>query len=235
MRQHSTGFTIVETIIVLAVSSVMFVSVSLAFRSTLANRQFVQSVDDAVATLQDYANNTTAGYFGIKNQGQNCVYASATLSSGGPAGSGNCIFVGYEIASPNATSLAFTPLFSSKDAAGGGVADSIASLQPIKKINPAGSLTTTYQFKNGLTTVAAFTAINNNYFVSTMPPASTSQNDSLIKGYSCTNYSSNCSLVPITSEQKICLTDGTRFVKITLPNGSNDSIEKSDTGGSGVC
>ena len=57
------GYTIVETLIFLAVSSAMFVSAMLLISGQQNKAQFVNAVRDFEAQLRDVANNTFTGYY----------------------------------------------------------------------------------------------------------------------------------------------------------------------------
>lgn len=100
---RGAGFTIVETLIVLAVTSAMFLIAMLAFRGQHDRTQFNQSIRDTQSKIQDVANDVTAGYFPQVDgwscqRGDGVNKPEVVTSSGSTQGTNQqCIFVGKAI------------------------------------------------------------------------------------------------------------------------------------------
>jgi type II secretory pathway pseudopilin PulG len=98
---RSSGYTIVETLIFLAVSSAMFVAAMLLISGQQNKAQFVNAVRDFETQLTDVANNVSTGYYSNPSNltcavdGSNnplpTVSATATDTQGT---NGKCIFAG---------------------------------------------------------------------------------------------------------------------------------------------
>jgi len=97
---RAEGFTIVETLIVLAVTAGMFVVAALAFSGQQEKTRFTQGTRDAESKILDVANDVSAGFFAETDEWE-CL-PSATSSpivqrSSLGAGQGTnqaCIFIG---------------------------------------------------------------------------------------------------------------------------------------------
>jgi type II secretory pathway pseudopilin PulG len=90
------GYTIIETLIFLAVSAAMFV-VAMGFVSGQQNKaQFVNAVRDFEQQLTDVANNVSSGYYEYPS-GLTCDVDGTYTPQPGSAGSGKCILAGVAI------------------------------------------------------------------------------------------------------------------------------------------
>lgn len=101
-RGGATGFTIIETLIFLAVSVAMLASVMFIFGGVQSRRQFSHSMRDIDSKFQDIINDVSAGYFD-ELKGYTCnsgVGNSKPTFSAGASGQGTnlgCIFLGKVI------------------------------------------------------------------------------------------------------------------------------------------
>jgi type II secretory pathway pseudopilin PulG len=96
VKTHVGGYTIVETLIFLAVSAAMFIA-AMAFVSGQQNRaQFVNAVHDFEQQLTDISNNVSTGYYEYPS-GLTCNVDASNTPQPGAAGSGKCILVGVAI------------------------------------------------------------------------------------------------------------------------------------------
>lgn len=96
--QVGGGFTIVETMIVLAVSSMLFIIAGTMISGRQAKTEFQVSVRDIQTKLQQVINETKSGYYGV-NTGMSCsVPPSGNLTivagSGDLGTRGECVFIG---------------------------------------------------------------------------------------------------------------------------------------------
>jgi type II secretory pathway pseudopilin PulG len=103
MRRPSGGYTILETLIVIAVSSAMFLAAVSAFGGRQEQVQFTQAVRDLESKLLDVINDVNTGFFenpgSISCQGS-LPGARPTLADTGGTGQGaseDCIFLGKTI------------------------------------------------------------------------------------------------------------------------------------------
>lgn len=116
----SEGFTIVETMIVLAVSAGLFVIATLYVGGKQAKTEFQVGVRDIQTEIQQIINQTASGYYGVKD----------TTCSAGPSGdvtfsagttklgtNGECIFIGKAIV-VDSTKLYVYPLAGARQVAG---------------------------------------------------------------------------------------------------------------------
>jgi type II secretory pathway pseudopilin PulG len=98
-RLHGRGFTIIETLIVLAVTSAMFIVAILAFSGQQEKTRFAQANRDTESKVRDVANDVSAGYF-PEVVGWNCTAtggAAPVIDEDSGSGQGtnqDCIFIG---------------------------------------------------------------------------------------------------------------------------------------------
>jgi type II secretory pathway pseudopilin PulG len=99
-RSAVSGFTIVETMIVLAVSGALFLAAALALSGRQHHTQFEQAIQDARSRIQQTINEVATGYYPNMNN------FTCTPSAGGPVfaggsteqgGNKGCIFLGKAI------------------------------------------------------------------------------------------------------------------------------------------
>ncbi len=91
------GYTILETLIVIAVTGLLFASAVGMFRGRQIHNQFVQATDQFRAAMQDVSNDVINGQF-AKNNSYTCSVSagSVTITSGSGSQGTNtdCIFLG---------------------------------------------------------------------------------------------------------------------------------------------
>jgi type II secretory pathway pseudopilin PulG len=100
-QQASRGFTIVETMIVLAVTSALFISVAVVIGGRQSKTQFTTAINSLQQQVQQIINEASNGYF-PNSGGFSCVSAGTKLSftTVVPTSQGTnsgCIFVGKAI------------------------------------------------------------------------------------------------------------------------------------------
>lgn len=98
-RVDSTqGYTIVETLIVLAVSSLMLVSASLLISGQQNKAEFKQGIRDFESQIQDIANDVSTGYYATNNNFEcettGSSHAKIKLGSKEAGTNIDCIFIG---------------------------------------------------------------------------------------------------------------------------------------------
>jgi type II secretory pathway pseudopilin PulG len=122
MERIVGGYTIIEVLIVLAITALLFFSAITVFESQRGSTNFSQSVQDLNSKIQNYANQVvTSSYPGSENY--NCsVNSNGRASLKTPGGSGtDCIFLGLAIqALTDQTSLNTYTILGSKDTYSGG-------------------------------------------------------------------------------------------------------------------
>lgn len=101
MRENRGGFTVIETMIFLAVSGMMFASAILIFRGQQESTQFNQSVRQLDSYLSDVINDTASGVFPEVNDVE-CRFIAGSLSFVAAVDqesgqSNQCIFLGRVI------------------------------------------------------------------------------------------------------------------------------------------
>lgn len=103
-KLSSKGYTIVETMIVLAVTTAMFSAIMITFSGRQAKVEFAQSVKDYEATLQNLISEVNKGYYqAYENRPCSIVSNNPYIDTGVPAGGsttgtgGECVFLGKTI------------------------------------------------------------------------------------------------------------------------------------------
>ena len=86
----SSGFTIVEVMIVLAVTALMFVSVALVINGKQQSAEFESSIRDTKSQIQQVINEAASGY---PNYTGNCMFSSNSIVTNG-TGTTYCTFLG---------------------------------------------------------------------------------------------------------------------------------------------
>lgn len=90
----SRGFTMVETVIFLAVSSALFVSAMLLMSGQQAKTEFRQAIGEVQSQVDDVANDVSTGYYAT-NGNVTCTADAAGVTIGtGTVNNGQCIFLG---------------------------------------------------------------------------------------------------------------------------------------------
>ena len=132
----ASGFTIIETMIVMAVSAGMLASAILLFSGQQRRTQFAQSLRDAESKIQDVLNDVTTGYFPSANN-VSCAAAGSnepaidTSSSSEQGGNYDCVFMGKAIwLKPN--SFVAYPIIGSRSLASSSTSTStLSDVKPI--------------------------------------------------------------------------------------------------------
>ena len=98
LSQMTAGFTIIETLIVLAVTSALLVSAFAVINGRQNKTEFMTAINDTAQQMQQIINETASGYF-PNNNSFTCVKSGSgpSISPGGGIGQGtntDCIFLG---------------------------------------------------------------------------------------------------------------------------------------------
>ncbi len=124
-QSHSVGFTIVEVLIVLAVSSALLVTAYALVSGRQKRTQFTTSINDTRQQLQQIINETTSGYFPASDQfvcqdpgtQQPVTFKAAGAADPGGQGSNQgCVFLGksiqfgLDVTDPGQSQLAVVPV-----------------------------------------------------------------------------------------------------------------------------
>lgn len=99
MHKHPPGYTIVEVMIVLAVTGMLAVSAFTSIQGQQQKTEFTQAIRDFDAVIIDVANDVANGYFPSSDAAPECILSGAgkpsfTLVTAGQGGSAECIFIG---------------------------------------------------------------------------------------------------------------------------------------------
>ena len=164
MERAAIGYTIVEVMIVLAITSILFFSAITVFGSQRGSTDFSQAMQDLNSKIQNYANTVqTSSFHGSENFTCSVASDRALLVSGSCSGS-QCIFLGLAVlALPNQDSLQTYTILGNKNVWSGGDSGTAAtsiygsgSANPEPAIIGSGSgstyvLTDTYKLSAGAT------------------------------------------------------------------------------------
>lgn len=209
MRAQKTqiGYTIVETLIVLVVTSTMFVITVLLISGQIAKYQFRDSSYNSQQAIQDKLNDTQVGYFSTVPN------ASTYCTDGNIASEGNarCVYAGKKIEVTTTGNVITTPLLVSDTA---GFPSGIANVTQMTASAITEKLPTGVDYTKGSTVYVLFT----NY-----PNVST---DSFIGGAQTTKvYTDSAGTFTVSNTgQTVCIANGSRKARLTLGKDGNPNV-----------
>jgi hypothetical protein len=159
LKKQSAGYTVVEVMMFLAISSLLFISAVIAIGGRQAQVQFTQGVNDLESTLQDIINDVGTGFFPHSND-----FRCNAPTNSGPitfsseddqqGTSANCVFLGkaiqFEPAGGSGTIKVITIV--GKRTVNGSLASNLDQAQPRAVVGPPpeADITETLQLKNGI-------------------------------------------------------------------------------------
>lgn len=206
-RQQKAGFTVVETMIVLAVSSVLFLSVAALISGQLERFRTRDAVFNLESSVRDVLNDVTTGYY--PETGTNPTCNSKTANRGE---NDKCIIAGKKIQF-TATGIEITPI---------AVASSQTAFPSTANFIYLDSLKETKKYEWGITPLATptnyvdktFYVLNKNYNTENSANASGGQSVGIYDGL----------LQPLSSTNKglVCFVNGGQNSSITL--GANGGL-----------
>ncbi len=95
LHGHRGGYTIIETLIYLGVTSMLFVSAAALISGQQGKTEFVQSVREVESYISDISNDVSTGYFPSSDVGCNHVGSGPVLVGSGELGTrGSCLYIG---------------------------------------------------------------------------------------------------------------------------------------------
>ena len=166
--EHSNGFTVVETIIVLAVTGILFVSAVSLIEGRQNEAEFMTGINNLQQQIQQIINETASGYYPNNGTTFSCSSSpgSAPTITPLPSGStqyqgtnGDCIFLGkavYFNGSSSAGNFTVYPLTGNRLDVAGNQVTSLSAARPVA-IAPGASSpsgypndSTTFSAENGL-------------------------------------------------------------------------------------
>lgn len=144
MKRVQGGYTILETMIVLAISASMFIMAVIALSGRQQDIQFSQAVRDFEARVNDIANDVSTGYYASTND-VNCTVGSNPSSRPQPDGrvplgfeqgrNDQCVYIGKVIefnppGEPDSTFYVYN-LVGRRNAYGGGSVNNLEDAKPV--------------------------------------------------------------------------------------------------------
>lgn len=163
-RLKNRGFTIIEAMIVLAVTSAMFIVAMLAFNGQQERTRFTQGTRDFESKLRDVANDIRTGYFSdTKAFTCNGTGTSVTFTSGTNTQGTNesCIFLGKAVqltgCTEACTSLSFVTVAGKRQTSG----KEVTSLTDAKPTVAPSAYNDDYLMQYGLRVTGAFDEAGN--------------------------------------------------------------------------
>ncbi|MGA3150696.1 MAG: type II secretion system protein [Candidatus Saccharimonadales bacterium] len=170
MERVAWGYTIIEVMIVLSITAVLFASAMLVFSGQRSSTGFSQAMQSVNSKIQEYANRVVTGsYPGSSNY--SCSVSSTTgraMLSSPPTGSGlTCLFLGLAIqALPAQSSLQAYTVLGDKDIYSG-PQDTLSPVLTIDSAQPEPAITTisgnqTYVLTDNFTLDAGTTVLSSN-------------------------------------------------------------------------
>lgn len=154
-RKKPGGFTIVETLIVLAVTGLLFVSAVLLINGRQARTQFQTSINNLAQQVQQVINETQSGYYTGSNSFSCTSSAGSVTLSAGSAVNGQCVFVGKVLqfgTAADPSQLVTYPVVGSK-----GTNTTIAATNPVAVYDSASGVdaSSVLNMQYGLTPVGS--------------------------------------------------------------------------------
>lgn len=151
------GFTIVEVMIVLAVTSALFVAASYLISGQQGKTQFAQAINDIQAQINDVISNVQSGYYATNGKVTcNGTGGVLSLSTGNSSqgSNGGCIFIGRAIqfavadaaGNPDPTAYNIYDIVGLQYDASGNIIQNLASDQ-VKALAPPNNADTTQSQK----------------------------------------------------------------------------------------
>jgi type II secretory pathway pseudopilin PulG len=210
-RQSAAGFTIVETLIVLAVTGTLFASAATLINGRQAKTQFQTGINAAKQQMQQVINESASGFF--PGGGFNCTGSiggqpSFTIGANAQGTNSGCTFVGKAVQlAPQGASATYVvyPLVGNRREVSGDNVTSIysgpggAGAWPVA-LNQVGSKTFSQQitFEDGLTVYQPLTTAAAFGFISTFG-GYTDSGGSSCNGLCSGSQQSQLYAVPLTS------------------------------------
>jgi type II secretory pathway pseudopilin PulG len=242
MNRPFGGFTIVEVLIVTAISTFLFVSAIIVFSGKRQATEFSQAMQDLSSTIQNYANEVTTGTFpessDLMCQVDTDGYAYFTAPDG--SASHNCAFAGRAIAVRSSEPDKLSIYTIVADRSGSDFKDA----QPVPARNedadpPEDVFLDIYTLQSG-TAVKSSTVDGGSYdliglftnFNSTTPSTNDSHTSLVGKAYQLGDVrecisKNTCGVLDNFKKWTLCVTDGNRTAKLVLdtaPTGLTSQI-----------
>jgi type II secretory pathway pseudopilin PulG len=107
LTKKQNGYTIVETMIVLAVTSAMLTATAMLVSGQIARYRFRDATYNSRQAIQSAINDVQSGYFDKRSS----LPPGCTPSNPEPYGNTNCVYVGKKIEITNTGSMIATPLY----------------------------------------------------------------------------------------------------------------------------
>jgi hypothetical protein len=149
IRQKQAGYTIVEVMIFLAVTTGLFIIANAAFSGQNERTQFSQAVRGTESQIQDWINDVNTGYY--PDVAFNCSKGGntqPTISSGsyGQGTRDGCIFVGKVVRFKDSRHISLDTLAGNREKATGGEVESIEDTNPKTVDDIRENFSTQYNF-----------------------------------------------------------------------------------------
>jgi prepilin-type N-terminal cleavage/methylation domain-containing protein len=159
MRRNRGGYTIIEVMIVLAISGVLFTSAIVVFQGQQSKTILSQSLYDLASKLQGYATEVSSGvYDNSSNYSCNASAGGSAVLSNGGSGNAGCLFLGraVQIVQNQPTIYTYTVLGSRLDSSGSSIAQ-FNQANPEPALDSSGNwvLTDQYTLPSGQTFISS--------------------------------------------------------------------------------
>jgi hypothetical protein len=254
MQRVSKGYTIVEVMIFLAVSAILFAATIGLINGKQAETQFNQKMRDTRSKIQDWLNDVSTGFTGGNPDTQNCIISGGRpqVNSGAPSVSPACIFLGkaieFPVAGPNADQLQTYSVFGCRlKGCGptGGLPASLSDATP----TPQTAFTETYNLEPAIVKSVCSVAICSptpiqstqshliGFFTSFNTESTAQQNGNsdldLDKfnfsggpgAVNCLELMGGCASPTALTNYTICLSDGRRSAEIIISSQVGAGVE----------
>lgn len=162
MQDKRAGYTVVEIMVVLAITSALFLSAIILFQGQQGRTQFTDAMRDMQSKMQDWGNDVSSGFYPTSTSGYTCTVTgtppkAVVTSTPGTLGSNqDCIYIGKVVQfRPNSSTVSAYTIFGNRldQSDGVSIATSLAAAQPVVAYNsittPVTDLTETYNLHWG--------------------------------------------------------------------------------------
>ena len=219
-----TGYTIVEVMIVLAISSMMFLAANTFISGRVSETNFRTGVNETASRIQDAIDQVSSGQY--SDQPFTCDTSSGTLvfqsASSEQGTKDNCVFMG-KIIYFNSTDNTYTvKSLAGKNTSGNTVQLADISLAEIYNNGSLESIRTTNKLPGGIQVSGD---VNLGWIIN--PNGSEGGGDSVSQNlWFIEDQSSTYKIA--TGVKELCLTDGTRQAKLLIGEDNNYKSVKTD-------
>lgn len=206
-KNHNKGFTIVETLVVIAITALLFLATSFLVRGQIQKQQYKLGINEQLSLLRDTANDVQTGYYPdvLNLTNVTCAGTASSVNAANQGQNGDCILVGKRIT------------FNQNDMYIDTLVDGKSKTGPSASTTTVSTIRQTVKYPNSMSVTSGVPKVVNIMYAS-YPALATTKSGSLGVVQLDGTYAS----INNANQAKICFTDGKKKGSITF--GYNDSL-----------